>query len=93
MSLRFPDPEQRRAIEAAAREARVSLQEYILSAAYERATAVEAKYLEAFKDSMARSGNAFDAEPSASDSSPEWRAAEQQARAGLLGPREQGRAA
>ncbi|MFI9723815.1 DUF1778 domain-containing protein [Streptomyces sp. NPDC052396] len=83
MSLRFPDPEQRRAIEAAAKEAGVSMQEYILSAAYERATAVEVKYLDAFRESMARSGDAFGAEPSASDPSPQHRAAEQQARAGL----------
>src|SRR5947207_454454 len=34
MNLRFPDPEQRAAIEAAARKEGVSLQEYILSAAY-----------------------------------------------------------
>ncbi|MCC3772129.1 DUF1778 domain-containing protein [Streptomyces sp. UNOC14_S4] len=92
MSLRFPDPEQRRAIEAAATEAGVSMQEYILSAAYERATAVEMKFLEAFKDSMARSGDAFEAEPSASDPSPEQRAAEQQARV-ALGQQGQGRAA
>ncbi|KJY42428.1 hypothetical protein VR41_07930 [Streptomyces sp. NRRL B-1568] len=92
MNLRFPDPEQRRAIEAAAREAGVSMQEYILSAAYERATAVEVRFLEAFKDSMARSGDAFDAEPGASDPSPGQRAAEQQARAGL-GRQDQGRAA
>lgn len=92
MSLRFPDPEQRRAIESAAREAGVSMQEYILRAAYERATAVEVKFLEAFRASMARSGDAFDAEPSASDPSPEQRAAEQQARADF-GPQERGRAA
>lgn len=92
MSLRFPDPEQRRAIEAAAREAGVSMQEYILRAAYERATAVEVQFLDAFRASMSRSGDAFDAEPGACDPSPEQRAAEQQAWAGF-GPREQGRAA
>ncbi|MEU2871981.1 DUF1778 domain-containing protein [Streptomyces olivoreticuli] len=92
MSLRFPDPEQREAIAAAAKEAGVSMQEYILSAAYERATAVEVKFLDAFKASMARSGEAFSAEPGDCDPSPEQRAAEQQARAGL--PRqEEGRAA
>lgn len=40
MNLRFRDPEQRKAITAAARQAGVSMQEYILSAAYKRATAV-----------------------------------------------------
>lgn len=80
MSLRFPDPEQRAAIAAAAKAAGVSMQEYILSAAYERATAVEAKFLEAFDASVARSGEAFAAEASGVDPSPEQRAAEQQAR-------------
>ncbi len=92
MSLRFPDPDQRAVIAAAAKEAGMSMQEYILSAAYERATAVERRYLEAFRESMARSGEAFDAEPGASDPSPALRAAEQQAKAGL-DQQKQGRAA
>ncbi|MBZ4324127.1 DUF1778 domain-containing protein [Streptomyces sp. SCA2-4] len=83
MSLRFPDPEQRRAIEAAAREAGVSMQEYILSAAYERATAIEAKFLQAFQDSMSRSGDAFAEEPAVCDPSPEWRSAEESARSSV----------
>ncbi|MFE0043720.1 hypothetical protein [Streptomyces albireticuli] len=68
------------------------MQEYILRAAYERATAVEVKVLEPFRASMARSADAFEAEPGACDPSPEQRAAEQQAWAGF-GPRERGRAA
>lgn len=83
MSLRFPDPAQRAAIEAAARQEGVSLQEYILSAAYSRATAVEERFLDAFKRSMARSGSAFAAEPSSIDPSAEARAAELEARRGL----------
>ncbi|MEU0663963.1 DUF1778 domain-containing protein [Streptomyces lavendulocolor] len=79
MNLRFPDAEQRAAIAAAARQAGVSMQEYILSAAYERATAVEQRFLEAFKDSMARSGEAFAAETSSGDPSAEHRTAERQA--------------
>ncbi|MBO4252435.1 DUF1778 domain-containing protein [Streptomyces griseorubiginosus] len=59
MNLRFPDPDQRAAIEAAARQEGVSLQEYILSAAYARATAVETHFLDAFRASMARSGEVF----------------------------------
>ncbi|WP_245699840.1 DUF1778 domain-containing protein [Streptomyces roseifaciens] len=83
MSLRFPDPEQRAAIAAAAKEAGVSMQEYILSAAYERATAVEARFLEAFGASVDRSGEAFAAEAGGADPTPEQRAAEQQARRAL----------
>jgi uncharacterized protein (DUF1778 family) len=79
MSLRFPDPAQRAAIAAAAKQAGVSMQEYILSAAYDRATAVEQRFLEHFKASMARSGAAFAAEPSSVDPSAEHRAAEQEA--------------
>lgn len=86
MSLRFPDPEQRAAIAAAAKAAGVSLQEYILSAAYERATAVEARFLEAFDASMARSGEAFAVETGGVDPGPEQRAAEQQARRDLEQP-------
>ncbi|MCG3039607.1 DUF1778 domain-containing protein [Streptomyces fenghuangensis] len=80
MNLRFPDPEQRAAIAAAAREAGVSMQEYILSAAYDRATAVERRFLDAFRASMARSGAAFAAEPGAGDPTAEQRAAERAAR-------------
>lgn len=80
MSLRFPDPTQRAAIEAAARQEGVSLQEYILSAAYSRATAVEERFLDAFKGSMSHSGSAFTAEPSSNDPSAETRAAELEAR-------------
>ncbi len=80
MNLRFPDPEQRAAIAAAAKQEGVSMQEYILSAAYARATAVEERFLEGFKTSMARSGAAFSAEPSMVDPSAEQRAAEQEAR-------------
>ncbi len=79
MSLRFPDPAQRAAIAAAAKQAGVSMQEYILSAAYDRATAVEQRFLEHFKASMARSSAAFAAEPSSMDPSAEHRAAEQEA--------------
>ncbi|MFE7778511.1 DUF1778 domain-containing protein [Streptomyces sp. NPDC057445] len=92
MNLRFPDPEQRAAIAAAARQEGVSMQEYILSAAYARATAVEQRYLEGFKESMARSGAAFAAEPGSSDPGAEQRAAEQQARVELEQP-ERGQAA
>ncbi|MFD4509994.1 hypothetical protein [Streptomyces sp. NPDC058457] len=80
MNLRFPDAEKRAAIAEAARQAGVSMQEYILSAAYDRATAVEQRFLEAFKASMARSGVAFAAEPGTLDPSAEQRAAEQEAR-------------
>ncbi|MEU2718413.1 DUF1778 domain-containing protein [Streptomyces sp. NPDC007205] len=80
MNLRFPDPEQRAAIAAAAKQEGVSMQEYILSAAYARATAVQQRFLDAFKQSMARSGEAFAAESSHTDRSAEARAAEQQAR-------------
>ncbi|UIX28568.1 type II toxin -antitoxin system TacA 1-like antitoxin [Streptomyces sp. GQFP] len=80
MNLRFPDPEQRAAIEAAARKEGVSLQEYILSAAYARATAVEEAFLKAFRGSMAFSGAAFAAEPSVADPTAEQRDAERQAR-------------
>ncbi|GGV36305.1 DUF1778 domain-containing protein [Streptomyces spectabilis] len=85
MNLRFPDPAQRAAIAAAAKAAGVSMQEYILSAAYDRATAVERRFLEGFQKSMARSGAAFAAEPSSVDADAEQRAAEQQARRELEG--------
>lgn len=93
MSLRFPDPEQRAAIAAAARQAGVSMQEYILSAAYDRATAVERKFLDAFQASMVRSGAAFAAEPSSLDPSAEQRAAEQDAQRELRQHQERGNAA
>lgn len=79
MNLRFPDPQKRAAIAAAAKQEGVSMQEYILSAAYERATAVEQQFLDGFRASMARSGSAFAAEPSSVDPSAEHRAAEQHA--------------
>lgn len=83
LNLRFPDPAQRAAIEAAARQANMSMQEYILSAAFDRATAVERKFLDAFKASMARSGDAFRADAGELDPSPERRAAELSARRDL----------
>ncbi|WP_326725727.1 DUF1778 domain-containing protein [Streptomyces sp. NBC_00243] len=92
MSLRFRDPEQQAAIAAAAQQAGVSMQEYILSAAYARATAVEDRFLAAFKDSMDRSGQAFAAEPSSSDPTPDQRTAERQAHVELQAG-EQGHAA
>ncbi|WP_329417890.1 hypothetical protein OG802_35495 (plasmid) [Streptomyces sp. NBC_00704] len=79
MNLRFPDPAQRTAIAAAAKQAGVSMQEYILSAAYERATAVEQRFLEGFKASMARSGAAFAAEAGSLDASAEQRESEREA--------------
>ncbi|MEU9979430.1 DUF1778 domain-containing protein [Streptomyces sp. NPDC051014] len=82
MNLRFPDPGQRSAIEAAARQEGVSLQEYILSAAYTRATAVEARFLDAFRESMSRSGDAF-TESTTVDPRTEQRTAELAARRDL----------
>ncbi len=79
MNLRFPDPAQRAAIAAAAKQAGVSTQENILSAAYDRATAVERRFVEGFRASMSRSGAAFAAEPGTADPSAEQRAAEQEA--------------
>ncbi|SEF00292.1 hypothetical protein SAMN05216489_09524 [Streptomyces sp. 3213] len=92
MILRFRDPRQHAAIETAAEQAGVSLQEYILSAAYARATAVAERFLAGFKESMARSGAAFAAEPGTADHSAEQRAAEADALRELEG-REQGPAA
>ncbi|MFG2793384.1 DUF1778 domain-containing protein [Streptomyces sp. NPDC048419] len=92
MSLRFPDPAQRAAIAAAAKQAGVSMQEYILSAAYDRATAVERRFLDGFKASMGRSGAAFAAKPGNLDPSAEHRAAEQEAQR-ELGHQERGHAA
>lgn len=93
MNLRFPDPAQRAAIESAARQAGLSLQEYILSAAYDRATAVEARFLEAFKTSMTRSGDAFAEGAGAVDPSEEQRASELAARRDLEGSKKRGHAA
>ncbi|MET7391709.1 DUF1778 domain-containing protein [Streptomyces sp. NPDC005529] len=93
MNLRFPDPDQRAAIEAAAKQEGVSLQEYILSAAYARATAVQDRFLDAFRESMSRSGDAFTAEAGMVDPSPEQRAAELEARRDLEGHQERGHAA
>ncbi|MFE0511302.1 hypothetical protein [Streptomyces sp. NPDC058964] len=90
MNLRFRDPEQRAAIVAAAKQEGVSLQEYILFAAYARATAVEQRFLDGFRHSMARSGAAFAAE--LADPTPEHRAAERQAWQELAG-QERGHAA
>jgi uncharacterized protein (DUF1778 family) len=81
MNLRFPDPQQREAIAAAAKEAGVSMQEYVLTAAYERATAVKQHFLTAFERSMDRSGDAFTAEAGSLDPTDEQRAAELAARA------------
>ncbi|MEV0219074.1 DUF1778 domain-containing protein [Streptomyces sp. NPDC050704] len=92
INLRFPDPEQRAAIAAAARQEGVSMQEYILSAAYSRAIAVEERFLQGFKESMARSGAAFAAEPGSLDPSAEQRTAEQESRRELE-QQEQGHAA
>ncbi|MFF0747453.1 DUF1778 domain-containing protein [Streptomyces sp. NPDC004111] len=93
MSLRFPDPAQRAAIAAAAKQAGVSMQEYILSAAYDRATAVERRFLDGFQASMAHSGAAFAAEPDSLDPGTEQRAAEQEARRDLEQHHERGHAA
>ncbi|KPI16446.1 hypothetical protein OK006_10698 [Actinobacteria bacterium OK006] len=93
MNLRFPDPAQRAAIEAAARQEGVSLQEYILSAAYARATAVEERFLDAFRESMSRSSEAFAEEAGTADPSAEQRAAELQARRDLEEQQERGHAA
>jgi len=91
MNLRFPDPAQRAAIEAAARQEGVSLQEYILSAAYARATAVETHFLDAFSKSMARSGDAFAEAADVTDANGEHRAAELAARHDLEKQQEQER--
>jgi uncharacterized protein (DUF1778 family) len=93
MNLRFPDPAQRAAIEAAAKQEGVSLQEYILSAAYARATAVEDRFLDAFRASMAHSGEAFTAEAATAGPGTEQRAAELRARRDLEEQRERGHAA
>ncbi|MPY38780.1 DUF1778 domain-containing protein [Streptomyces phyllanthi] len=92
MNLRFPDPRQQAAIAAAAKQQGVSMQEYILSAAYDRATAVEQRFLEGFRASMARSSAAFAAEPGSIDPTTEHREAEQQALR-EIGEQERGHAA
>lgn len=93
MNLRFPDPEQRAAIEAAARQEGVSLQEYILSAAYARATAVEERFLDAFRGSMSHSGNAFTEEAGAAHPGTAQRTTELEARQELEEQQKQGHAA
>ncbi|MEW2574546.1 DUF1778 domain-containing protein [Streptomyces sp. NPDC047070] len=93
MNLRFPDPAQRAAIEAAARQEGVSLQEYILSAAYARATAVETHFLDAFSQSMAHSGGAFAEAADSATPDGERRAAELTARHDLEEQQERGNAA
>ncbi|MGW3668624.1 type II toxin -antitoxin system TacA 1-like antitoxin [Streptomyces sp. NPDC005141] len=93
MNLRFPDPDQRAAIEAAAKQEGVSLQEYILSAAYARATAVQERFLDGFRESMSRSSDAFAEEAGSADPGTEQRAAELEARRGLEEQRERGHAA
>ncbi|MDX3076680.1 DUF1778 domain-containing protein [Streptomyces sp. MI02-7b] len=59
MSLRFPTPEQYDAIAGAAKAAGVSMQEYVLSAAYERATAVEKIFLDAARQASEYTREAF----------------------------------
>ncbi|CAL9335616.1 hypothetical protein SUDANB176_00159 [Streptomyces sp. enrichment culture] len=54
------------------------IQEYILSAAYDRATAAERRFLESFKASTAHSGAALAAEPGSIDADTEQRASEQE---------------
>ncbi|MER7679098.1 DUF1778 domain-containing protein [Streptomyces sp. NPDC096934] len=93
MNLRFPDPEQRAAIEAAARQEGVSLQEYILSAAYARATAMEERFLDAFRVSISRSGDAFAEQAGAVSPGAEQRASELEARKDLEEQPKRGHAA
>ncbi|WP_331743543.1 DUF1778 domain-containing protein (plasmid) [Streptomyces sp. NBC_01136] len=93
MNLRFPDPAQRAAIEAAARQEGVSLQEYILSAAYARATAVEERFIDAFQASMKRSSDAFTEGAGTVDPSAQQRTAELEARRDLEEQQERGHAA
>ncbi|MGW1094227.1 hypothetical protein ACWD5W_00395 [Streptomyces sp. NPDC002455] len=83
MNLRFPDPDQRAPIEAAAKQEGVTLREHILSTAYARATAVQDRFLGAFAESMSRSGGAFAEGAGAADPGAEQRAAELEARRGL----------
>ncbi|MFI2765719.1 hypothetical protein ACH5A3_44185 [Streptomyces echinatus] len=69
------------------------MQEYILSAAYARATAVEERFLEAFKASMSHSGDAFAEEAGPAGSGAQQREAELQARRDLEEQQEWGHAA
>ena len=92
MSLRFPDPTTYEAIAAAARAEGVSLQEYVLSAAYQRATALEHAFLAAAGDHYARTRDAF-AELGDDQPETELRAAEQAARRELEPAKGGGRAA
>ncbi|MFE9360562.1 hypothetical protein [Streptomyces olivaceoviridis] len=93
MNLRFPDPTQRAAIEAAAKQEGVSRKDYILSVAYARATAVEDRFLDAFGASMSRSGDAFADEAGTAGSGAQQREAELQARCELKEQQERGYAA
>jgi uncharacterized protein (DUF1778 family) len=86
INLRFPDPGQRAAITAAAKAEGVSMQEYILGAAYARATALEDRFLNAFRASMARSADAFAVEAGDVDPTPEQREAERAAGHDLAAP-------
>ncbi|MFF9049045.1 hypothetical protein [Streptomyces parvulus] len=63
-----------------------------MTRAYDRATAVEQRFLEGFKASMARSGGAFAAKPSSTDPGAEQRASELEALRELE-QQERGRAA
>lgn len=69
------------------------MQEYILSAAYARATAVETHFLDAFGESMVRSGDAFAEAAGAAGADGERRAAELAARRELEEHQERGHAA
>ncbi|MFD5655856.1 hypothetical protein [Streptomyces hirsutus] len=79
MSLRFPCPRQRAAVETATRQEGVRLQEYVLSAAHARATAVEERFLHAFRAPMSRSGDAFAAEAGSGDPGAEQCAGQREA--------------
>lgn len=84
MSLRFNDPAQYEAIAGAAKAAGVSMQEYVMSAAYERATAVEKIFLDAAQEAAEYTREAFaelgdnipDAERRAADLAADRRLAE-----------------
>ncbi|CAM5599541.1 MULTISPECIES: hypothetical protein [Streptomyces] len=93
INLRFPDPTQRVAIEAAAKQEGVSRQDYILSVAYARATAVEDRFLDAFRVSRSRSGDAFAEEADTAGAGAQQREAELQARCELEEQQERGYAA
>ncbi|MFI1795687.1 hypothetical protein ACH40D_46285 [Streptomyces olivaceoviridis] len=93
MNRRFPDPALRAAGEAAAKRERVSLQDYILSVAYARATAVDDRILDASRVSMSRSGDAFADEAGTAGSGAQQCEAEFQARCELEEQQERGYAA